>query len=90
MMLDGKAGGFYNIWRTDETDFQGTYAADGTTWNGKPGTTNSTTPWHPHTDGFNILWYDGHVKWARNTYKVTPNAPGGGPYYWYVTKPANP
>jgi len=45
---------------------------------------------HRHTDGSNILWYDGHVKWARTSADVTPTYPGGGPYYWMLVKPATP
>lgn len=91
MMLDGKRNGatygYYNIWESKETDYTGNDYA-GKTWAGN--VANSATPVKRHTDGFNILWYDGHVKWARNSLKVTPAFPGGGPYYWYVTKPANP
>ena len=40
-----------------------------------------------HTEGANILWYDGHVKWLRSSMKSTGKYPGGSPYYWYVVKP---
>ena len=97
MLMDGRGGntgGFYNIWRSDDTDENGTFTAYGSgqqneTWNGQNNLT-SLTPYHRHTDGFNILWYDGHVKFAKTTAKVTPNYPNGSPYYWYIQKPLNP
>lgn len=85
-----------NTWHTKNTDVKGSFYGDN--WQGNPAIDHG----HPaqwddyvscgkqHTDGSNILWYDGHVKWARNTLKVTPNAPQGGPYYWYLRKPVNP
>ena len=106
MMMDGNglttgtypnfnAGSQYNIWRTDDTDQNGTftkYGADGNddTWNGKVAPVQSFSPDHRHTDGFNILWYDGHVKFAKTTSKATPLYPNGSPYYWYIQKPQNP
>ena len=45
---------------------------------------------HRHTGGSNILWYDGHVKWARTSADYTTTYPGGGPYYWMLVKPATP
>ena len=91
-MLDGRdapgQGWEVNTWHSDNTDVPAmTYNGD--TWHG-PGNDRNVVYGKQHTDGLNILWYDGHVKWARNTLKVTPNAPQGGPYFWYIHKPANP
>ncbi|BDI33093.1 hypothetical protein CCAX7_51440 [Capsulimonas corticalis] len=94
LMLDGALGrdyqnnvfGNYNVWATFLTDISGNYY--GVDWGG--GLTTSTAPVLRHTGGGNILWYDGHVKWARNSRKVTPTYPQGGTYYWYAKKPATP
>ena len=72
---------FYNVWRSDETDINGSYY--GNTWNGN--VTDPKTPNKRHLEGANILWYDGHVKFARNTRYAN-----GSPYYWYINKPAVP
>ena len=40
-----------------------------------------------HADTCNVLWYDGHVKSLRSSFKPTAKYPGGSPYYWYVVKP---
>lgn len=42
-----------------------------------------------HSEGANVLWYDGHVKFLKHSYKQTQTY-GTSPYYWYVTKPATP
>jgi prepilin-type N-terminal cleavage/methylation domain-containing protein/prepilin-type processing-associated H-X9-DG protein len=84
-----------NTWHTDNTDIKGTFYGD--TWNGNPGrdTTNPAqqddyvTIGKKHSDGLNILWYDGHVKWARSTAYPSPTL-GPSPYYWYLHKPATP
>ncbi|BCM88523.1 hypothetical protein IAD21_00356 [Abditibacteriota bacterium] len=81
---DGKNNGgaaYYNTWRSNETDIVGSYY--GNTWVGTRDT--SLTPTRRHLEGANILWYDGHVKWLRNTAYSN-----GSPYYWYITKPAVP
>lgn len=88
MLMDGRGGSFYNCWRTNETDIKGSFY--GNTWSGNSNPGVSSIPEKRHTDGSNYLWYDGHVKWMRNSRKVTAAYPGGGPYYWYVRKPANP
>jgi prepilin-type N-terminal cleavage/methylation domain-containing protein/prepilin-type processing-associated H-X9-DG protein len=93
LLVDGRADGnnhdqtFYNIWYTDQTDIKGDFY--GVHWYPFPGASNgkSATPDNRHTDGANYLWYDGHVKWMRNSYKKTAKYPNGGSYYWYVTKP---
>jgi prepilin-type N-terminal cleavage/methylation domain-containing protein/prepilin-type processing-associated H-X9-DG protein len=90
-----------NTWHTKCTDVRGQFYGD--KWQGiptpDPNTNNGNQAiqddyvaqgGYKHTGGTNYLWYDGHVKWARNSLKVTPLYPGGGPYYWYVTKPATP
>ena len=94
LMMDGAMGvdslnnpmGDYNAWATFETDISGTFY--GIQWSGGP--TTSTEPVLRHTGGANFLWYDGHVKWARNSMKKTPAYPGGSPYYWYIRKPTAP
>ena len=91
LLMDGRGNGgstygFINVWRSEETDVKGTFY--GQTWNGNP--TGSVTPYrrHPKGEGFEVLWYDGHVKYLRNTLKATGMYPGGGsPYYWYGAKP---
>ena len=102
MALDEKQspgqGWEVNTWHTKNTDIKGAFY--GETWQGNNTVNTAVDDYVPlgkkHTDGLNILWYDGHVKWARSTYKVTTayspatGYPAGGPYYWYVTKPANP
>jgi prepilin-type N-terminal cleavage/methylation domain-containing protein/prepilin-type processing-associated H-X9-DG protein len=81
LLMDGR-GGFYNVWRSEETDITGTYY--GNNWVGNQ--SNPSTPRYRHLEGVNVLWYDGHVKFLKSTaYPAT-----GSPYYWYITKPANP
>jgi prepilin-type N-terminal cleavage/methylation domain-containing protein/prepilin-type processing-associated H-X9-DG protein len=82
----GSRGGFINIWEAAETDVAGNFY--GNTWNGQT-ELNSVTPYsrHPRGGGFNVLWYDGHVKALRTTLSPTATYPGGAPWYWYITKP---
>jgi len=93
LMMDARADGplhdqtFYNCWHTSQTDIKGSFY--GGTWdpldavsNGQPASPNTL-----HTGGANFLWFDGHVKWMRNSYKKTAQYPNGGPYYWYIAKP---
>jgi prepilin-type N-terminal cleavage/methylation domain-containing protein/prepilin-type processing-associated H-X9-DG protein len=89
MLMDARGGngGFYNCWRTEETDIKGSFY--GNSWNGTNPVT-SIIPQNRHTDGANYLWYDGHVKWMKTSRKATTVYPGGSPFYWYITKPANP
>ncbi len=87
LMMDGNNnGGEMNIWRSDETDVNGKFYAAGDQWNGNP--VNSVMPYHRHPagTGFEVLWYDGHVKYMRTTAKSTAAYPGGSPYYWYINK----
>lgn len=95
LLMDGRGNGgarygMINVWRSDETDVNGTFY--GQTWAGQSNPQNSVTPyyWHPKYSGFHVLWYDGHVKYLKTSLKPTAAYPGGSPYYWYVTKPANP
>jgi len=88
LLMDGRSIGtggpqfsFYNVWRTDETDINGSYYGQG--WNGN--VVDPNTPFKRHLEGGNILWYDGHVKFARNT-----RYGNGSSYYWYINKPATP
>lgn len=76
----------YYMMVTDVTDVTGSFY--GSNWSGSA--TNSTAPMKRHTDGANFLWYDGHVKWMRNSLKPTSTYPQGSPYYWYVKKPDTP
>ena len=91
LLMDGRGNGgsvygFINIWRSNETDINGTFY--GNKWNGNP--KNPVTPYyrHPKDSGFETLWYDGHVKYMKNSAKATTQYPGGGsPWYWYIQKP---
>lgn len=71
-----------NLWAFRNTDVTGTHY--GRTWNAPGGDhslpANNLKLGKRHTDGFNILWFDGHVKWKRNTTA----------YDWYVRKPKIP
>jgi len=79
MMMDGKgSAGTYNIWTADDTDVQGTFS--GKYWNGNA--TNPSTPDNKHNGGADYLYYDGHVKWARNSLDKN-----GTPSLWYIVKP---
>jgi len=79
---DLKDGQEYNIWWDQGTDIpSGTYYGSGWTFNGSQQLANRR-----HADGMNILWYDGHVKFQKQTAKQTPLY-GGGPYLWYIKKP---
>jgi len=80
-------GGQDNTWTGNETDFNGNDYA-GNPWLGSATTASNVN--ELHTNGLNVLWYDGHVKWARNTLDVTTTYPNGGPYYWYLVKPTTP
>ena len=90
LLMDGRGNGgaeygFINIWRSEETDVQGMFY--GSQWNGNA--KNSVSPYHQHprNEGFEVLWYDGHVKYLKTTMKPTTMYPGGSPYYWFVAKP---
>jgi prepilin-type N-terminal cleavage/methylation domain-containing protein/prepilin-type processing-associated H-X9-DG protein len=90
LIMDGRGNGgaqygFINIWETNQTDVAGTFY--GNQWNGNQA--NSVTPYyrHPQGAGFDVLWYDGHVKSLHNTLKPTSMYPGGSPYYWFIGKP---
>jgi len=89
-MTDGRMQD--NNWDGSYTDVTpGTYYGDVWTTEGGCGW-GCSPPSHDnfdkrHTDGANVLWYDGHVKWMRSSMKSTAKYPGGSPYYWYVVKP---
>ena len=89
MMLDGGATsngwGYYNVWRSEETDVRGSFY--GATWNGVNPAPNTGAPDKRHGDGFNTLFYDGHVKTLKTTLRQTAQYPGGSPIMWYVQKP---
>ncbi len=83
LLMDGR-NSFYNVWRTDETDVKGSFY--GSNWNGNnTAGANTQTPTPRHLEGANYLWYDGHVKFGRSS-----RYSNGGPYYWYIAKPATP
>ena len=96
LLMDGRGNGggsattpnygFSNVWRTDETDIKGTFY--GQTWVGQTKLL-SITPYYRHSrgEGFNVLWYDGHVKAPRTTLAPSATYPGGGPINWYIQKP---
>ncbi len=84
MLVDGQD--WDAIWAADMTDVpKQMYFGDG--WPG-PNTPNQQPglrqPFYRHSghSGFNALWFDGHVKFLRNSLK------NNTPYYWYFTKPA--
>jgi prepilin-type N-terminal cleavage/methylation domain-containing protein/prepilin-type processing-associated H-X9-DG protein len=93
LLMDGRGNGgsrygFINIWETAETDISGTFY--GNSWGGQS-ELNAVSPYvrHPRgtNGGFNVLWYDGHVKSLRTTLYPSTTYPGGGPWLWYATKP---
>jgi len=81
-----------NNWDGSYTDVTpGTYYGDKWTTEGGCGW-GCSPPSHDnfdkrHSEGANVLWYDGHVKWMKSSMKSTAKYPGGSPYYWYVNKP---
>ena len=95
LIMDGKGNniggpgpnyGFYNVWRSDETDIQGNFYGNDWCSGCNPTNRGKITPALRHLDTVNVLWYDGHVKAMKSTaYPAT-----GSPYYWYITKPATP
>jgi prepilin-type N-terminal cleavage/methylation domain-containing protein/prepilin-type processing-associated H-X9-DG protein len=91
LLMDGRGNngpmyGFINVWRSDETDIKGTFY--GNTWNGNPTTPTTPVKRHSGKSGYNVAWYDGHVKYMMNSGKATAQYPGGGsPWYWYTNKP---
>jgi prepilin-type N-terminal cleavage/methylation domain-containing protein len=90
MDVSNANGGQMNIWTETATDVTGsTGFYGGPAWNG------TTTPGdpariHPLGTGFEVLWYDGHVKYLRSTMTPTPTYPQGSPYWWYIQKPVTP
>lgn len=88
---NGANGGQDNTYQSQLTDINGSFY--GNTWSGTidpvVGAGNKNMD-HRHLDGGNILWYDGHVKWARSTRMPTTTYPAGSPYFWYLVKPATP
>jgi len=92
LMTDGRNQD--NNWHTSMTDCPVTQKFYNDNWQ-KDGTAYGQPPHHGdfdlrHADTCNVLWYDGHVKSLRSSFKPTAQYPGGSPYYWYVVKPANP
>ncbi len=83
---DASKGGQANTYETDQTDYAGVFppaTETGTmTWKGNLGAVNPTNVSKRHTDGSNIAYYDGHVKWKRSTLDSN-----GNPCDWYLTKP---
>ncbi len=79
-------GGQANSYRVGQTDYAGVFPPAGqpnsTTWNGivPPATPLNVST--RHTGGSNFAYYDGHVKWAHNSFDSN-----GNPCNWYLTKP---
>ena len=93
LLTEGNAAnaGQDNTYQSQLTDINGSFY--GTTWSGNPDqtvTTGNRNMDHRHLDGGNILWYDGHVKWARSSRLPTSTYPAGSPYFWYLVKPTTP
>lgn len=83
MMIDTFQDGNFgqdNLWAYRNTDVVGTHY--GRKWNdpGHSVPANNLKLGKRHTDGFNILWFDGHVKFKRSTTA----------YEWYARKPKIP
>jgi prepilin-type N-terminal cleavage/methylation domain-containing protein/prepilin-type processing-associated H-X9-DG protein len=78
---DNPNNGQDNTYRRGLTDYNGTFPPGSTVgWDG-----NATTPANVdkrHTGGSNFLYYDGHVKWQRNSLDSN-----GYPCNWYLVKP---
>ena len=93
LLTEGNAdkGGQDNTYTTGLTDISGTFY--GVSWSGEPDATtnngNKNTD-HRHLEGFNVLWYDGHVKWTKKTSLATPTYASGSSYFWYLVKPNTP
>ena len=98
MMVDEKQSPYkgweVNTWHTENTDIKGSFYGD--TWNGNPNEDNANPAVQDdyvscgkqkHSDGLDILWYDGHVKWQKSTIRSTSKYPGGSPINWYLVKP---
>jgi len=83
---DSSKGGQANTYRVGQTDFAGVFPPAGTpgskNWDGNTGPVKPLNVSIRHTDGLNIAYYDGHVKWARNTFDAN-----GTPCNWYLAKP---
>lgn len=66
------------VFTTRMTDYAGTF--NGTNWMGYP--PHSIAPDGRHNGGSNFAFYDGHVKYQRNSLDSN-----GNPCLWYVVKP---
>ena len=75
---DWSKGGQANTYRSEQTDYNGTFL--GKNWGGNPAKPIQVDP--RHTNGSNFLFYDGHVKWKRNSLDTN-----GNPCDWFLTKP---
>ena len=82
---DSYKGGQANTYRAGQTDYAGTFpptGSDSATWDGNKGLIRPLSVTKRHTDGSNFAYYDGHVKWKRNSLDGN-----GNPCDWYVVKP---
>ena len=83
---DFTKGGQANTFNTLQTDYAGVFPPATeprtTTWNGNTGAVKPLNVSKRHTDGSNIAYFDGHVKWKRSTLDSN-----GNPCDWYLTKP---
>ena len=82
---NGTQFGGANVYDTRYTDYKGTFPPAGnivptTVWAGTPGPDGDTTP--RHNGGSNFAYYDGHVKYKKNSLDTN-----GNPCDWFLTKP---
>lgn len=75
ILSDGNAD--YHTWNTNLTDVTSNFYAS---WTTAP--QNASNVALRHTDGSNFAYYDGHVKWGRNSLDKN-----GNPCPWFVIKP---
>ena len=85
----GFPGVTVQTWGTNQTDIRGKFY--GQEWDGLKVDPNSYAGdiqvARRHNLGLNVIWYDGHVKWVKNTLEKTTTYPGGSPIAWYLRKP---
>ena len=79
-------GGQANTYRVGQTDYAGVFPPTpdprSKTWDGNTGPIKPLNVSKRHTEGSNIAYYDGHVKYKRNSLDNN-----GNPCDWYLTKP---
>ncbi len=80
----------YNVWRSEQTDWNGKNPIDNSQWNGSKydgtqGNSGADVAFR-HTDGTIIGFYDGHVKYRRQSTGVQFNG-NDTPADWYINHP---